>query len=267
MIRRSMWLCGMVLGVCWLCVPSAHAVPVSVSYSGYIDQVNDPGGLLDPAVTLGAFFTVELEIVGTDTCHNPLQPGENPLLCDLLVNASGSTIYNQNYTSMDIVSWDPLVSVAAVAVSVSIAGWDLTTAWQGIAVYNDAPGFSGSPYDGWGPIYPCGTDLDPNDQCAFEDPFNPVPEGDYLAGVYLADSSGLQLDNKDFFVPTTDLSGWDSVRLMVTQPDVICGSDFDCPLATGTISPAMIPEPSTALLLGMGLAGLAAKRRRANTLR
>ena len=76
--------------------------------------------------------------------------------------------------------------------------------------------------------------------------------------MYLADSSGLQLDNKDFFVPTTDLSGWDSVRLMVTQPDVICGSDFDCPLATGTISPAMIPEPSTALLLGMGLAGLAA---------
>ena len=78
MVRKSAWLCGILLGTCWIFVSSAHALPVNIFYSGYIDQVNDPTGLLDPAVSLGAPFSVELEIVDTNLSHNPLQPGELP---------------------------------------------------------------------------------------------------------------------------------------------------------------------------------------------
>ena len=260
MIRKKAWLCGALLGVCGLFGANAQALPVSVSYSGYIDQVNDPAGLLDPEVSLGVPFDVELEISRTNLCHEILQPGESPPC--LLVNGFESTIYNQNYTSFHIINFgDPWISIAALTVRVSIGDWDFSTAWHGITILNDAPAVSGPSFDAWIPYTPCGTNLDPENRCVFEDLDDMAPDGDYLAGVRLVDSSGLKLDSKDFFVPTRDLTGWDGVRMVITDPESGCLGEPDCPLAAGTISPVMIPEPTTALLLTLGLAGLGLRRR------
>ena len=223
-IRRiRIWL-GVAIAAL-LVAPAVSAVPITLSYSGFIDQLNDPGGLLDPAVTLGAAFTAELT----------LDP-------DFVVPIGADA--NSTYYASGLFPPQPLISV-----SVSIGGTQLVSEWEGLGIGNNS-GISplSSSIDFWAPGYQL--------------PFN-GPAGTVFIGVSFLDSSGLTLDDASFFVPSdTDFTGWDSVRLLMTEPGALCAVDPDCSLAAGTISAVGIPEPTTALLLGLGLVGLSVRRRR-----
>ena len=214
---------------CWVALllaavflPSSMAAAASItrSYSGVIDQFNDPGSLLDPAVTSGAAFTAEVTVT-----------------TDLPTSSMGTPTIT--YYSSSQVPTESFVSV-----SLSIGGVQLNTDWEGISIGNDSNVFSPSAtLDFW--------------TVSYQLPYS-GPSGTALISVSFSDSSGLKLANQDFFVPSdTDLSGWGSARLLISDPNAPCTPN-ECPLAAGDLSP--IPEPTTALLLGLGLIGLGVQR-------
>jgi hypothetical protein len=77
--------------------------------------------------------------------------------------------------------------------------------------------------------------------------------------VLFSDSTGLKIsDETDYFV-NTSLVGWDLhyLRLLTTNPMTLQTTEY----ARGSItSLTIVPEPSIALLFGLGLAGLALRR-------
>ncbi len=217
------WI-GVFLAASLFVSSGASAVPITLSYAGYIDQLNDPDGLLDPAVTHGAGFTAEVTL--------------DPAFIAPSAGGPGFTRYSS--------ALFPPQSIISVAVS--IGGVQLVSEWDGLVIGNDsAMSPLSASLDFWAPSYPI--------------PFA-GPVGTVLIGVTYSDSSALKLEDTSFFVPSdSDLAGWDSVQLLMSEPDAFCALPIDCALAAGTISPAMIPEPTTALLLTFGLAGLGMRRR------
>ena len=211
---------GLLLAALFLSSSMASAASITRSYSGLIDQFDDPSGLLDPAVTSGAAFTVEVTVN-----------------TDLLTSSTGTPTIT--YYSSSQVPTESFVSV-----SLSIGGVQLNTDWEGISIGNDSNVFSPSAaLDFW--------------TVSYQLPYS-GPSGTGLIGISFSDHSGLKLANQDFLVPAdTDLSGWDSARLLISDPNAPCTAN-ECPLAAGDLSP--IPEPTTALLLGLGLIGLGVQR-------
>jgi len=248
-----------------LLATGALATPVNVFFSGFIDEVNDPGGLLDPAILPGAPFTVDMEIVGTYTCHNPLEPGEQAGACELLYNdppplfpGHDPSPYSQRYTSLDFLNVAPITTVPAVILTVSIGETQFATSWQGITISDNTPEFDTTSSDAWMPSLPCGTNLEPQPHCT--PALTNAPEGDFLAKVVFIDSTGSKVDNTDFFIPPSGLSQWDTMRMTIVEPGAACELAPGCDLASGTIS--AVPEPTTGVLLGLGLACLGMRRRK-----
>ncbi|MEM7411762.1 MAG: PEP-CTERM sorting domain-containing protein [Myxococcota bacterium] len=97
----------------------ASAAPITLSWSGVIDVVNDPNGVLDPAVTLGAAFTAEL-VFDPDTA-----------------------VVSDTRTTSTVYATSP-----APEFSVSIGGTTFTRTWDGIVIGNDDSGQN----DFWGSL-------------------------------------------------------------------------------------------------------------------
>ena len=200
------------------------ASATTLSFSGYIDEVNDPNGFLDPAVVLGAEFTAEFEI----------------LLLGFMAPVMGvpGFVYYGSFL------FDPFPNqVPGVAVSVAIGGEELSSTWAGFGIGNDMSSTTSSSVDLWTTTQPSS--------------LHPAP-GTVMYGVTFIDSSGLKLDDTSIFVPSdSNLAGWDSVRFWMTEPGIFCDDPNQCLLAAGTISAVVIPEPATAMILALGLVGLA----------
>ena len=215
------WLASLVAAA--LLGPENVASATTLSFSGFIDEVDDPNGFLDPAVVLGADFTADFEIL----YPGPMAPA---------MGLPGFVYYGS-------ILFDPFPNqVPGVTVSVAIGGEELSSSWAGFGIGNDLVSPTGIAVDFWTTTQPSSLNPDP---------------GTVMYGVTYADSSGLKLDDTSIFVPSdSNLAGWDSVRFWITEPGIFCGYPDPCLLAAGTISAVVIPEPATAHLLALGLLGM-----------
>lgn len=126
--------------------------------------------------------------------------------------------------------------------AVGVAGTPFSTTVDRIAITNgDDPSFPPGVPDAW----------------AISPSFVSAP--DFDIGLAFLDSTQARIsDPSDFFV-NTSLSGWDSGQLSFFTLNNGVAAVF---LARGTITDLyVVPEPTTALLLGLGLTALATRRR------
>ncbi len=118
-VLRSLVSC-LLTGVAFGAAP-ASAAPITLSYSGVIDFVDDPSGALDPAVSLGAGFTADLTF-DPDTV--------------VASTSSGSTRYD---------------TTPAPSLSLSIGATTLTQTFTALSIGNDSNLSTGTS-DFWGSL-------------------------------------------------------------------------------------------------------------------
>ena len=189
------------------------ATPIIVGYSGVIDTVDDPFGLI-PGVVPGTTFS------GTYTL--------DPDLFTVAIPGSSPGIFLHGF--------------GPGSVEVDIGG-NLFSRVVGFVMIGDAiPAPSGGVEDLWAiPI------------------FLPAPTPEFT--LIYRDSTLTRITDPTSFFVNTSLDGWDlsEMLLRVDDPTAPFGTRT---LTRGTITEVfVIPEPSTALLVGLGLIALGSRRR------
>jgi hypothetical protein len=240
-LRRSSLIVA-TLALSSLAAPSS-AAPITVTFSGMITSLSDPGGVVHPSIGIGDVFT------GSYTL--------DPDAAVLAGADSGASIYE--------------VVGPGNAASVLLEGFSFenTTGSMGpfllgidasigtgpaIGILYDAPFLS----DAWEVFL-----LSNAGAIALPLPGpGPIPAHAQNCGVGFNDSTGTRLDSGDFFVNTSS-AGWDGGSFACS--DVVGGGGVPNVLFGGPItSMTVVPEAGTATLVMLGLVlltGIRGRRR------
>jgi hypothetical protein len=211
-MKRLLRIAFVVCLLVWTFESESRAVPIMVAFSGEIDSVTDPGGVLPGGIGIGTSF-------------------------------SGTYVFESDAAGFEFVP-DIVFYSANGSISVNVGGNLFSTSPDplGVVLLNDQPGAPGGILgDGWV--------TDSSSGCNCAEP-----------GLFFGDTDGSKIaDQNDYFVPTS-LVGWDLHDFGLFTKDPGTGQVTE--QASGLItSLTIVPEPSMALLVGLGLAGLASRRR------
>jgi hypothetical protein len=187
----------------WTFESESNAIPITVAFTGEIDSVTDPGGVLPGGIGIGTSFsgTYTFDSVGTPDLSFP----------------PGFTSYLPNGSVSAVVGGNPFSSISPV----------------GIILLNDQPGGPGNILgDGW---------LNSPVGCDCIEP-----------GVFFGDTTGSKISDVTNYFVNTSLAEWDLHDFVLYTNDPNTGQNQEW--ASGALR--IVPEPSIALLFGLGLAGL-----------
>jgi hypothetical protein len=221
---RCMALCAVIVAATVLVISkSAHALTLSANFTGTISSLNDPTGFLAPA-TVGTSFSVGYT-VDTDGVSALVEaPSANATSYRFFVTPASPGLITASVAGLTFSS--PL-DVIIVGDNVSIGGGSTVLDYWSTSIILGEPSVS------VGSIFP------------------------YLI---FSDSAGTRLTSQDLF-GVVSLDGWSQVEMGLVRVEALGEELVTQTLATGTLY-STVPEPTTALLLTLGLAGLGMRRRR-----
>ncbi len=222
-MRLSIWF-ALTTGILVFSVSTASvAVPIEVAFSGSIDSIDDPNGLLSGGVALGHSFSgsylFDSEPVGAPS---PSQPGQ--FFYTVSANSSISVAIGANSLSLGNSQGDLSIFIA-----------DDRSPSPGQPVLD--------PFDFWGTAF--------------------LPDNGILPIVSFFDTSLARISDPTEYFVNTSLAGWDFGILRIVNSDSCfdaCEVLLTGEIESLRVVQA-IPEPRATILFSLGLAVVASRRR------